>query len=181
MADRRTTGSGDLPAPLRIPQPGRPRIPEYGVPDDREGLLDWPWVVERMTSATTYWISTLRPDGRPHMMPTWGAWLLDRLWLEGGLRTRRARNLAHQPACTVSTQRADDVVIVEGRAVRVGEPGPALQEALLEGYAKYSASHGYVADPENWRSGGLWFVEPRVVFAWSSFPVDCTRWTFEES
>lgn len=181
MGDRTPPGRDDLPARLSIPRPERPRIPEYGVPEDRAGLLEWAWVAEHMASADTYWISTVRPDGRPHTMPTWGAWALDRLWLEGGLRTRRARNIARRPECTASTQRGDDVVIVEGRAVRVREPGAALVEALLDGFAKYAASHGYRADPENWRAGGLWLIEPRVVFAWSAFPRDCTRWTFEEA
>ena len=178
MTDATRAPRAEPPASLLIPRPERPDIPEYGVPRHRRGLLGWAWVSERMATATTYWIATTRPDGRPHAMPTWGAWMEERLWFEGGLRTRRARNLAARPACVASVQRGDDVIIIEGAAVRTGEPDHDLTERLLSGYTKYEATHGYRADPGNWRVGGLWYIEPRVVFAWSRFPTDCTRWTF---
>jgi hypothetical protein len=103
-----------------------------------------------------------------------------RFWFEGGNETVRARNIAGNPAVVVHTERGTDVVIVEGNAERQPPPDPALEARLLAGFAKYSASHGYEADPGNWRSseGGLWAVRPAKVLAWSRFPSDTTRWRF---
>ncbi len=74
-------------------------MPEgYGVPETDEGLLDWSWAVTRLESALNYWFATTRPDGRPHAMPAWAVWLDAALYFEGSPMTRRARNLAANPA-----------------------------------------------------------------------------------
>src|SRR5262249_59267329 len=79
------------------PRASRPHIPDYGIPDTPEGLLPWSWARERLEQALTYWIATVRPEGRPHMMPSWGAWVGDRFFFEGGPRTRRGRDIAPNP------------------------------------------------------------------------------------
>jgi hypothetical protein len=110
--------------------------------------------------------------------PIWGAWVDESFWMEGGARTRRFQNLSRKPAVVVSSERGDDVVIVEGDAERVFELDAGLAERLVGGYSKYKATHGYEADPANWAGGGIWRVRPSKVLAWSSFPRDATRWTF---
>jgi hypothetical protein len=50
-------------------------------------------IVDRLTVARTYWISTTRPDGRPHAIPVWGVWVDGTLYHGGGDDTRRARKL----------------------------------------------------------------------------------------
>jgi hypothetical protein len=50
----------------------RPYVPGYGVPASGRGMLSWDHVEERMTAARNYWLSTVRPDGRPHLSPVWG-------------------------------------------------------------------------------------------------------------
>jgi hypothetical protein len=163
------------------PVAGRPDIQNgYGVPRSPEGALDWSWAEERLARAATYWMATVRPDGRPHVMPTWGAWVDGRFWTEGGTETRRARNIAVNPAVVVTVSEGDDVVIVEGVAEFAAPPDPGVVDRLLAGFAKYRATHDYEADPQNWVEGGLWAIRPTVVFAWSSFPTDATRWRFEE-
>ncbi len=168
------------------PSAERPTIPDYGVPDSREGLLPWAWAEARLRDALTYWISTTRPDGRPHAAPVWAAWLDGRLWFEGGLRTRRARNLAADPRA-VAAVHVDDAtaVIVEGVVELRTDPDDGLAARLVEAYGKYGAAPwAYTADPANWRSGsggGLWALRPLVVLGWSRFPADATRWRFEET
>src|SRR3712207_5164688 len=76
------------------PTPDRPFMPAgYGVPTTTEGMLPWSHVSERMASALNYWIGTTRPDGRPHAVPVWGAWVDETFYFEGGPDTRRGRNL----------------------------------------------------------------------------------------
>lgn len=163
----------------QAPHIDRPHIPQYGIPDTLEGALPWSWAEERLTRALTYWVGTTRPDGRPHAMPTWAVWVDGMVAFEGGRQTRRARNLAVNPAVVVHIELGDDVVIVEGVAEEVRQPDPALEAKLVDAYRKYLPTHGYQADPANWREGGLWLVRPEKVLGWGSFPADATRWTFD--
>jgi hypothetical protein len=154
---------------------------EYGIPETKKGMLAWSWAVEHLKQAPVYWVSTTQPDGRPHAMPTWGAWLDDAFWFEGGPETKRMKNLALNPAAVVHVERGDDVVIVEGEAERVFDLSDQLSSRLKAGFAKYIATHGYDADPANWANGGIWRLRPRKVLAWSAFPKDATRWRFDSA
>jgi hypothetical protein len=162
------------------PQRGRPVMPKgYGVPTDDEGLLPWSWAVERLEKASNYWFSTTRPDGRPHAMPAWAVWLDGVLYFEGSPETRRARNIAANPALVVHLESGAEVVILEGQAHAAGGPARTLAERLAAAFtAKYADSHGYRPSPEQWDEGGLWAMRPRVAFAWSEFPRSATRWRF---
>jgi len=44
--------------------------------------------------------------------------------------------------------------------------------------AKYTAFN-YAPSHDTWKRSGLYVVRPRVVFAWTKFPKDATRWNFE--
>jgi len=75
----------------------------------------------------------------------------------------------------------DGAVVVEGICARLAAPPDGLTGQLVAAFAKYAAPRrGYVVDPANWSSpdGGIWAVTPRIVFGWSSFPADATRWRF---
>lgn len=160
------------------PRVERPDIPGYGIPEEIEGALPWSWARERLERATVYWVATVRPDGGPHLMPTWGAWVNDRFWMEGSPGTRRFRNLAGNPRTAVSIQDGRDTVIVEGIAEEAAGPVPELVMRLVAGFAKYRASDEYDADPANWAREGFWAVRPKIAFGWSAYPVDATRWRF---
>src|SRR4051812_30374502 len=96
-------------------------MPGYGVlpADEGSGLLSWAEADRRLTVSQHYWCATVCPDGRPHVMPVWAVWLGARLWFSSGLRSRKARNLAADPRCTLTTDDARDPVVVEGTAERI--------------------------------------------------------------
>jgi Pyridoxamine 5'-phosphate oxidase len=152
----------------------------YGVPETDEGMLEWGWAVGQLESALNYWFGTTRPDGRPHTMPAWAVWLDGTLYFEGSPRTKRARNLAENPAVVVHLESGDDVVILEGEAHEVGKPDRALAERLAAAFTeKYGATKWeYRPQPEQWDEGGLWSMQPKVAFGWTDFPADTTRWRF---
>ena len=162
------------------PERSVPLMPEgYGVSEDEGSLLPWSWAVERLETARNYWFSTTRPDGRPHAMPAWAVWLDGVLYFEGSPETRRARNIAVNPALVVHLESGDEVVILEGEARETGTPEQALAERLAAAFtAKYAATHDYRPDSHQWDNGGLWAMRPRVAFAWSEFPKTVTRWRF---
>jgi nitroimidazol reductase NimA-like FMN-containing flavoprotein (pyridoxamine 5'-phosphate oxidase superfamily) len=154
----------------------------YGVPPDNEGTLPWSWAVERLEQARNYWFSTTRPDGRPHAMPAWAVWLDGALYFEGSPETRRARNIAANPAVAIHLESGDQVVILEGEAREASPPAPDLARRLAEVFAaKYGASHDYRPGPDQWDEGGLWALRPKVAFAWSEFPKNVTRWHFPDA
>ena len=160
------------------PQPDRPHIPGYGVPETQDGMLPWGWAVERIARAIHYWISTTRPDGRPHAAPVWAVWVDGVIAFEAGPRSRRSRNIAANPAVVVHLESGDDIVIVEGVAEVVRRPDPAFASRLIEAFSAKYAGYDYVYDADNWRDGGLYLVHPRKVMAWSGFHIqDATRWT----
>jgi hypothetical protein len=80
----------------------------------------------------TYWLATVRPDGRPHVMPILGLWLDGAFNFVTGERTRKGRNLAGNPTCVVTASShalpALDIVI-EGQATRVTDEAKLLRVA----------------------------------------------------
>ena len=118
------------------PKASRPDMPGYGIARSNVGLLDWEWAETRLTAAHNYWISTVRPDGSPHVAAVWGVWLEDAFAFATGGKSRKMRNLRENPRCVVTTERADEAVIVEGTAREVIDPGHIGR--ILDAYiAKY--------------------------------------------
>ncbi|MDL5361859.1 pyridoxamine 5'-phosphate oxidase family protein [Halalkalicoccus sp. NIPERK01] len=151
----------------------RPETEEsYGIPGSDEGMLPWEFVAGAMEGDRNYWVSTTRPDGRPHVRPVWGVWVDGTFHCGGGGRTRWARNLAAGSGIAVHRESGDDVVIIEGMAERLDQENadPELIERLDAAYeAKYGIRHGTP----------FWAIRPWKVLAWSDYPTDATRWEFE--
>ena len=160
-----------------MPQPDRPTMPDgYGIPENTEGILPWNFVEEQMAEARSYWITTVRPDCRPHAMPVWGAWLDGKLYIEGSPNTRRHRNLVSNPHVVAHLESGDQVVIVEGEAYEAGKPDAILGKRLSQSFIHKYAASGYSPGPDAWDNGGLYVIYPKKVFAWTKFPQDTTRW-----
>jgi nitroimidazol reductase NimA-like FMN-containing flavoprotein (pyridoxamine 5'-phosphate oxidase superfamily) len=145
----------------------------YGIVEDAEGLLPWPWARERLERCRNYWLSTARPDGRPHTMPLWAVWHGGFLYLSTARTSRKALNLAANPACTIAADEGREAVIIEGIAT-VEEDHDVLRPVWQAYKAKY-----------DWDITGesMFVVRPRVAFAFietsDDFSRTATRWTFE--
>lgn len=168
-------------------------LDRYGAP-----LIQWTRVRERVEEGIsqapgtggpdrhTHWLATVRPDGRPHVMPVGVLWVDGALYFNAGAATRKARNLAHNPHCviTVATHAFD--LVVEGEAARVTDGAklqrvadvyashgwhPTVRDGAL--YAEYSAPS---AGPPPW---DVYEVTPARVFALGTAePFGATRWQF---
>jgi nitroimidazol reductase NimA-like FMN-containing flavoprotein (pyridoxamine 5'-phosphate oxidase superfamily) len=158
------------------PSATRPHIPGYGIPEDKKGLLSWSHVVDRMAAATHYWICTVDPGGRPHATPVDGLWLEDRFYFGGSTQTRRHRNLIANASVCVHLESATDVIILQGDARELRDPDRDLTTRLSQASRQ---KYGYGPGPEDYAKGGVFVLQPRVAFAWSSFPKDATRWSFQ--
>jgi PPOX class probable F420-dependent enzyme len=155
-------------------------MPGYGVlpASQGSGLLQWSEAERRLTVAHDYWVATVRPDGRPHVMPVWGVWLDDRLWFSSGLRSRKARNLAAEARCTVTTDDARNPVVLEGTAERVTDAGRIAGFVDVMN-AKYRA--GMTVDFQDPEINGTFAVRPVTVIALTDgdFTGSPTRWRFD--
>jgi general stress protein 26 len=165
---------------MEIPRVSRPYMPGYGIaaPDQGSGLLDWSWAAERLTGARNYWVATVWPTGRPHLMPVWAMWDDSMLWFSSAAGSRKTKNLRADPNCVITTD-ASDPVIIEGQAAAVIEPA-RLQRVIDLMNAKY-ATHIEVSflDPSVNVTFG---VRPHRVFGMrdADFQGSPTRWIFED-
>ena len=165
---------------MEIPRVSRPYMPGYGIAgaDQGSGLLDWSWAAQRLTEARSYWVATVWPSGRPHLMPVWAMWDDSTLWFSSAVGSRKTKNLRADPNCVITTD-ASDPVIIEGQATMV--TGPArLQRVIDLMNAKY-ATHIEVSflDPAVNATFG---VRPHRVFGMqdADFTGSPTRWIFED-
>ncbi|WP_232303499.1 pyridoxamine 5'-phosphate oxidase family protein [Pseudofrankia sp. DC12] len=131
--------------------------------------------VERLAASHDYWLATVRPDGRPHVMPVWGVWLGDALWFSSGEASRKARNLSIRPFATLTTDNAAEPVMVEGRTDRIrAPPRSAVFTAAVN--TKYRTDY-----PVAFFSANATFrLRPSTAFALtdSNFTGSPTRWAF---
>ena len=111
-------------------------------PVDEQSLLDGqtkttPWAAARERLAdpapgATSWLATVRPDGRPHLMPLIAFWIDDAFYFVAGEGTRKARNLAGDHRCVIATSSTTlpslDLV-VEGRAEPLADEGAVRRVA----------------------------------------------------
>ena len=146
----------------------------YGIPESQDGMLTWEFVESRIVEENSYWVTTIRPNGKPHVRPTWGVWVEGTFYCGGGERTRWVRNLSANPNIVVHREDAEEVVIIEGTAERIDEATAdhSLIERLDAAYeSKYDVRHGTP----------FFAVRPDAVFAWSEYPTDATRWEFKKA
>jgi len=153
-------------------------MPGYGLTETEDGLLSWEFVSQQMARARNYWVSTTRPDGRPHAAPVWGLWLDETFYFGTGRSSVKGRNLAHNPAISLHLESGDDVVILEGIAEEINDR--ALLRRIYDIYGqKYdldmSASAEEGAEP-------TYALRPTIAFAWHehSFPQSATRFVFAD-
>jgi hypothetical protein len=69
----------------------------------------------------TCWLTTVRPDGRPHVAGVVGLWADDSLYFVSGPKTRKARNLAADPRCSFAISLPDLDLVLDGTATRVSD------------------------------------------------------------
>lgn len=157
--------------------------PRYG----EEGVDAVPWAeAERvLATAELSWLSTVRPDGQPHVTPLITAWVDGAPWITTGAEERKARNLAANPRCTLTTGRNDlhgglDLV-VEGTAERVSDDGQ-LRRVAAGFEDKYGDEwHFDVGDGVFHHGAGealVFRVAPTTAYAFGKGPYSHTRYTF---
>src|SRR5690242_2847970 len=68
------------------------------------------------------WLSTINPDGSPHVSGLGSVWLRDQFWFETGRTSRKGRNLERDPRCALSLALPEFDLTVNGRAELITQP-----------------------------------------------------------
>jgi Pyridoxamine 5'-phosphate oxidase len=161
---------------------------------DRYGSPALPWSRPRDLLAAgptppdvTFFLGTTRPDGRPHTAGLGALWLDGDFYFTSGPGTRKARNLAANPACTISGRLEGIDLVLEGEATRVSD-GPTLEKvarmyredgwpAEVEGDAFTAPFSAPSAGPPPWH---LYRFRFHTAFGVATTePNGATRWRFD--
>ena len=96
------------------------------------------------------WLSTVRPDGGPHLVPIWFWWDGEALLVFSKPGAQKVRNLRAQPSVMLALGDAEDdfdVGLMRGRAELLDRPtGEVMPAAHLDKYAGKLASIGVSAE-----------------------------------
>ncbi|WP_019929450.1 pyridoxamine 5'-phosphate oxidase family protein [Nocardia sp. BMG111209] len=146
----------------------------------------WSAVRDVLAGSEMFWLSTVRADGRPHVTPIPAIWHGGRLHICTGDQEQKARNLAADPRCVLTTGtntlRAGLDVIVEGEAIRVTDREVLAQLARLW---KTKLDWDFEVGDDAFRDAGdrtglVFAVAPRKVLAFGKNPYTQTRFTFPD-
>ena len=134
----------------------------------------------------TVWLSTVNPDGSPHVMPLGALWIDGAFYFTSGPGTRKSQNLARNPHCVLSVATEPFDLVIEGDAVKVTDEAklkrlaeaysrqgwsPTVRDGAF--YAEYSAPS---AGPPPWY---VYEVTPVTVYALGTAePYGATRFRF---
>lgn len=108
--------------------------------------------VERfLETEPVIWLSSIRQDGAPHLVPTWFVWDGESIVIRSRPHAKKVRNLAHDPRAMVALGDAEDdfdVGLLEARAeVRgVGDPLTPLPRQFVAKYRERIAALGITPD-----------------------------------
>lgn len=83
----------------------------------------WEEARRRLEQAELYFLGTVHPDGRPHMRPVLAVWADGALHFAAGPASRKARNVAHDTRCSITTDCEGAHLVLEGRATKVTDEG----------------------------------------------------------
>jgi len=170
------------------------RMPSEITNLDRYGSAALPWSRPRdllaasATTNTTFFLGTVRPNGRPHAAGIGALWHDGDLYIVSGPETRKARNLTANPACTISVKLEGIDLVLEGEVSRVIDR-PTLEEvarlyretgwpAEVEGDAFTAPYSAPSAGPPPWQ---LYRFTFHTAFGITTAePHGATRWRFKQ-
>ena len=162
---------------------GEPRVlrarfdPAYGTAET-EAPLPWDWARERLERSRNYWIATTRPDGRPHVMPVWGAFVDGNVVFGTARKSRKARNLAERPDVVVHLESGDEAVILEGVVEETNDV-----ELLGRAADVFEAKYDWRPGLDDFEGTAGYVVRARVAYAWleSDYVSTRTRYVWNDA
>jgi Pyridoxamine 5'-phosphate oxidase len=137
--DTSTTDNRDRSGPAETQSRVIAEIHGFSQPDATP--TPWPVALEQIGAADTFWLTTVRPDGRPHVTPLITVWHDDAIWFATGPDERKALNLEHNHSCVLTAGCSDLAegaldIVLEGLAEQITDDAE-LQPVAAAYAAKY--------------------------------------------
>jgi PPOX class probable F420-dependent enzyme len=107
----------------------------------------------RLRAEPIIWLSSVRPDGRPHLVPVWFWWDGAAILIFSKPAAQKVRNLRHSPHVMLALDSADegeDIVLLAGRAELLGADAP--RSTLPEYAEKYAALMTRIGMAADWHA-----------------------------
>lgn len=101
--------------------------------------MPWADAREVISTSRTHWLTTVRPDGSPHVVPVGSVWHDGAYYFITGQNTVKERNVKANARCTISCAGEAHEVVVEGVASR------ETDQSTIEKLAEIYAGHGWPA------------------------------------
>jgi general stress protein 26 len=145
----------------------------------------WKEVREAIDTAELFWISTVRPDGRPHVTPLPTVWRDGAVYFCTGAGEQKGVNLARNGNCALTTGnnawKSGLDIVIEGPARRVSDQ-PLLQELADAWETKYEGDWHFEVVDGMFRHGSgealVFEVVPTKVLAFNKGAFAQTRFRF---
>jgi nitroimidazol reductase NimA-like FMN-containing flavoprotein (pyridoxamine 5'-phosphate oxidase superfamily) len=148
----------------------------------------WSEAAALLGAAELSWLTSVRPDGTPHVTPLITVMHEGTLHFCTGPEERKARNIAANPAVAVTTGsnalHGGTDVVLEGTAERV--TGEDRVRALADAWvAKYGEEWRFEVSPDGFRHPGgdgeawVYAVRATTAFGFGKAPYSQTRWRFD--
>ncbi|MDQ3929720.1 MAG: pyridoxamine 5'-phosphate oxidase family protein [Chloroflexota bacterium] len=150
-------------------------VAEQMLGDEDATAISWSEVRERLATDNTYWLTTVRPDGRPHVVPVGALWLDGAMYFTTGQGTVKGANLAHNRHCAIAVANRGFDIVIHGEAEPVKDN--AKLQRVAQAYAAQgwpaTASDGALDAPYSAPTTGpapydVYEVKPKVVFAFGT-------------
>lgn len=164
-------------------------VAELGAFSSPEAVAtDWARARADLRDAQVFWLSTARPDGRPHVTPLLAVWMDGALYFCTGPSERKAKNLVHNRQCVLTTggNTLDGLdIVVEGEAAATTDEAELrkLADTFESKYGRhFTAPEGtWFGVGEAIRSANIlvYRVAPTTIFGFGKGEqFSQTRWRF---
>lgn len=156
----------------------------YGEPQARP--MAWADAEMELAKAEVFWLTTVRPEGRPHVTPLLAVWSDGALCFSTGAREQKARNVEQNDAVTLTTGsnalHGGTDLVVEGTAALVRDESRlrVLADAWVRKYGeewRFGVADGAFVGAQG-NVALVFEVRPRTAYGFGKGPYSQTTWRF---
>lgn len=91
--------------------------------------------LDKLQSEKVIWFGSVRPDGRPHLVPIWFVWTGGRIYVSTEPKSVKSGNIRANPRVTLALEDGTHPLICEGTARLVAAPwSEEIKAAFFQKY-----------------------------------------------
>jgi hypothetical protein len=94
-----------------------------------------PEQIARLEQAQNIWLATVRPNGTPHLVPIWFAWVNDCAYICTARDSVKARNLLSNPNAAFSLEDGNSPLVAQAQAELLDHAPPEVIGAFIKKFS----------------------------------------------